>query len=292
MSIRFTNYKYKNEKYDSGVIKGDRILSFKELGIDCENVYDYIVKYGEKSLEEIRKSDFSKGLEVSEVEILSPFFSTPHDIICVGLNYRAHKDETESFLNNRDLYSTTSAIYFSKRAYKITGPYEDIEIRTDLDDHVDYECELAIVIGKEGKDIREEDALDYVFGYTILNDLSSRVLQKRHAQWYRGKSLDGYTVMGPAVVPKSEIADVNNLNLKTWINGELRQDSNTKYMMKDVRRLIYELSQGLTLLAGDIIASGTPEGVGQGFNPPKWLKKGDLIEMEIEGIGRLKNRLV
>ncbi len=292
MSISFVNYTRDGTAYRSGVLRGGRILSLAELGLPCASVYDYIVKYGDGGIDKIREADFSRGLSVDEAEILAPFSSTPHDIICVGLNYQSHKDESQSFLNNPDLYSTADAIYFAKRAYRITGPYEDIEVRTDLDDNIDYECELAIVIGREGRDIREEDALEYVFGYTIVNDLSSRALQKRHGQWYKGKSLDGYTVMGPGVVPKLEIADVGNLNLTTRVNGELRQDSNTKYMMKNVRRLIHELSQGMTLVPGDIIATGTPSGVGQGFAPPKWLKKGDVIEMEIEGIGKLRNRLI
>ncbi|MGI6326765.1 MAG: fumarylacetoacetate hydrolase family protein [Saccharofermentanales bacterium] len=292
MGICLINYAHEGSAYKSGALKDGRILSFEDMGLQCGSVYDCIFKHGEDGVNKIRETDFSKGLKVDEVEILSPFFSTPHDIICVGLNYQAHKDESQSFLSNKELYSTTDAVYFSKRAYKITGPYEDIEARTDLDDKIDYECELAIVIGKQGRDISEENALDHVFGYTIVNDLSSRTFQKRHGQWYKGKSLDGYTVMGPGVVPKSEIMDVGNLNLKTWVNGELRQDSNTKYMMKSVSRLIYELSQGITLVPGDIIATGTPEGVGQGFNPPKWLKKGDVIEMEIDGIGKMRNRLV
>lgn len=156
---------------------------------------------------------------------------------------------------------------------------------------MDYETELGIIIGKEGKNISPKEALDYVYGYTIINDYSARSLQKRHKQFFKGKSLDGYTAIGPSIVTKDEIKDPQNLNLKTIINGEERQNSNTKYMIRNVATLISELSQGLTLVPGDIIATGTPKGVGLGLNPPKFLKTGDLIESEIEGIGVLRNTI-
>ncbi len=178
MSIHLIHYAQEGSRHQSGVLKGNRILSFGDLGLACESVYDYIVKYGEDGLNIIREADFDKGLHVDEVDILSPFFSTPHDMICVGLNYLAHKAESQSFLTNKELYSTSDAVFFSKRTYKITGPFEDIEARTDIDEKLDYECELAVVIGKQGRDIPEENALDYVFGYTIVNDLSSRTLKK------------------------------------------------------------------------------------------------------------------
>ena len=149
--------------------------------------------------------------------------------------------------------------------------------------------ELGVVLGKDAKNVTKEEALDYVFGYTVINDVSARNLQTRHKQWYMGKSLDGFTPMGPCIVTADEIADVQNLNIKCTVNGEVRQDSNTKLMMQTVAGAISELSQGITLQAGTIIATGTPAGVGMGMKPPCFLNRGDEIVCEVEKIGKLIN---
>ena len=156
-------------------------------------------------------------------------------------------------------------------------------------DSLDYEVELGVILGKDVKNVSPKEALDAVFGYTIINDVSARNVQTRHKQWYLGKSLDGFTPIGPCIVTADEITDPQNLDIKCYVNGELRQNSNTKYMMQTVAGAISELSQGMTLLAGTIIATGTPSGVGMGMEPPCFLKKGDVVTCEIESIGVLEN---
>lgn len=148
-----------------------------------------------------------------------------------------------------------------------------------------------MIIGRRGINIPEEKAIEYVFGYTILNDLTARDLQKNHVQWFKGKSLDGFCPMGPWIVTKDEIGYPVELEIRTWVNGELRQHSNTKHMIFDIAKLISILSQGMTLEPGDILATGTPSGVGMGFNPPKLLKPGDVVRIEIEKIGYIENEM-
>ena len=159
----------------------------------------------------------------------------------------------------------------------------------DIEKKLDYEVELAVVIGKEAKNVPAEKAGEYVFGYTILNDMSARDLQTNHKQWYLGKSLDAFTPIGPCIVTEDEIKWPPALGIRSWINGELRQDSNTDMLLRDIGGIIEELSRGITLLPGTIIATGTPAGVGMGFEPPKFIGKGDVIRCEIEGIGVLEN---
>ena len=183
-------------------------------------------------------------------------------------------------------------MYFAKRTIRILGANEESQGRFDIDEKVDYETELAVIIGKEGKGITEEKAEEYVFGYSVFNDLSSRDLQTRHGQWLMGKSLDNYTIMGPVIVDRTELPMPLELDIKSYVNGELRQNSNTKYLIKKVPGLIAELSKGITLEAGDIIATGTPAGVGMGFTPPRFLKKGDKVTCEIDRIGQLTNYIV
>lgn len=288
--MKFVRYE-KNREIFVGVEKNSRVLSFKDMGMGYEDLYDFIDRHSKSDLEHIKAFDFSKAASLEDVYLLAPLESTRRDIMCIGINYQAHKDESMAMLTEDEIKADLP-VYFPKRAAYINGPRDDIRSRLDLDEAMDYECELALVISKEGRDIKESEALDYVFGYTILNDLSSRRLQRAYGQWYKGKSLDSYTVMGPGIVPASEIEDPQDLGLRTWINGELRQDSSTKYMLRKIPTLIAELSSGMTLFPGDIIATGTPEGVGQGFEPPKFLKKEDIIVMEIDSIGRLENTVI
>ena len=169
------------------------------------------------------------------------------------------------------------------------GPGESIPVWLDATNSADYEGELAVIIGKQGRGISRDRAFEHVYGYTIVNDVTSRRLQREHQQWFLGKSLDGFCPMGPAIVTADEIADVTQLRLQTWINGELRQDSSVANLIFDIPGLIETLSQAMTLEPGDIIATGTPAGVGMGYNPPRFLKKGDQVKITIEPIGTLEN---
>lgn len=224
-----------------------------------------------------------------DVTLMAPVKPTKN-ILCIGKNYYDHILEFDGSAEDVERVRETP-IFFSKALSSVTGPFSPVLLHEETCEEVDYEAELAVVIGKPGINIKEENALDHVYGYTILNDVTSRDLQFKHQQWMKGKSLDTHCPIGPWVVTKDKIKDGNNLSIKSIINGEIRQDSNTSLMMHNITALIVALSKGMTLNAGDIIATGTPKGVGKGFNPPKYLKKGDEMEIVIEGIGSLVNTI-
>lgn len=221
-------------------------------------------------------------------KILSPIEYPKQDIICIGMNYIDHKDELE-FVSKEDFSKDVDTIYFSKRANKILGNEEKIPLNEKITDCLDYEIELGVIIGKDCKNVKANEAKNYIFGFTIFNDLSARDLQTKYRQWYYGKSFDGSSVMGPCILLNDGSFDYNNLRLRTKINGETRQENSTKNMILSVDKMIENLSEAMTLKKGTIIATGTPSGVGMAFDPPRFLKNYDEIEMEIEKIGVLKN---
>lgn len=273
---------------------GKQIVSLTALGLDDDykDMVDFIRGVSDAELalaEKMWKMPHDAALSAEDVKILSPITRPIHDILCVGINYHSHQEETKEMFDEANKKKEEQHIYFTKRACRITGHNEAIPSYPGLDDEMDYEVELAVIIGKECRDIKPEEAEDYIFGYSVFNDVTARGVQRKHLQWVRGKSLDGYSVMGPAIVHKSQLPMPLELNLSCRINGELRQQSNTRLLIADIPTIISELSQGMTLEPGDIIATGTPSGVGMGFNPPKYLKRGDEIVCEVEGVGVLKN---
>ena len=229
------------------------------------------------------------ALPVEAVTLESPIPAPAQDVICLGINYFDHAKESEAVAGKGVKAPDTFPIYFSKRVNEAVAPGGDILSHSDLVADLDYEAELAVVIGRPAYNVSEADALDYVFGYTILNDVSARTIQNQHKQWYRGKSLDGFTPMGPWIVTPDEFDVRRPQKIQSRINGELRQDSTTDLMIFHVPYVIAELSQGMTLRPGTIISMGTPAGVGMGFDPPKWLHPGDVVACSIEGIGTLTN---
>lgn len=229
----------------------------------------------------------SDSIPLSEVTLLAPVLPSKN-ILCIGKNYYEHILEFDG--TDEDVERIKEKpIFFSKAISSITGPNSPILLHEEVTSAVDYEAELAVVIGKRGVNIKKEHALEYVYGYTILNDITARDLQKDHQQWLRGKSLDTHCPIGPWIVTADELENTQNLGIQSIVNGEVRQDSNTKFMIHDVASLIEILSQGMTLEAGDVIATGTPRGVGMGFHPPRFLKHGDKVEIVIEKIGSLVN---
>jgi 2-keto-4-pentenoate hydratase/2-oxohepta-3-ene-1,7-dioic acid hydratase in catechol pathway len=186
----------------------------------------------------------------------------------------------------------TVPVFFTKAATAVSGPYDAIPWDRSATEELDYEAELGVIIGLDGKNIPRGKSLDHVFGYTVINDVSARDLQKRHLQWFKGKSLDGFCPMGPVVVTADEFGDPQNKALILRVNGDIRQQANTRDMLFGIDVIIEVLSQGMTVEAGDVIATGTPEGVGFGRTPPEFLKDGDVVETEIEGIGVMRNRVV
>lgn len=227
-------------------------------------------------------------LAVEAIEILAPMPKIARNIFCVGKNYRAHVLEFDKNLVEKDPIPKYPVI-FTKATNTVTGTKTTVQAHKNVTNRLDYEAELAIVIGKTGKNISKEQAWEYIFGYTALNDITARDLQKNHSQWFLGKSLDSFSPMGPVITTKDEIVDAHNLSVMCRINGELRQNGNTKDFIFDIPTIIECISAGLTLEAGDIIATGTPDGVGIGFNPYKFLNSGDVMEVEIPGIGSLIN---
>ena len=228
----------------------------------------------------------AKKINAEMVKLLSPIPRPRQDVLCLGINYTAHAEEAERFSKESFGGERPYPIFFSSQ-----GTDAPIPAYTGLVDSLDYECELGVVIGKDAKNVKREDVPDYIFGYTIVNDVSARNLQTRHKQWYFGKSLDGFTPMGPCIVSADEFAFPPKQRIACRVNGDLRQDSSTANLITGITDIIVMLSEGMTLKAGTVIATGTPAGVGMGMKPPTFLKPGDVVECEIEGIGVLRNHI-
>ena len=221
--------------------------------------------------------------------ILSPIPRPRQDVLCLGINYAAHAVEADRFSSEAFGGERPYPIFFSKRVNYSQGMDAQIPSYKGLVDSLDYECELGVIIGKDAWHVKKEDVPEYIFGYTVVNDVSARNLQTRHKQWYFGKSLDGFTPMGPSIVSADEIAFPPRLGISCLVNGQLRQDSNTGNLIAGIAEIITMLTEGMTLQAGTIIATGTPAGVGMGMTPPTFLREGDVVECRIEGIGTLRN---
>ena len=232
------------------------------------------------------------ALALSEAELLAPIPRPRQDVVCLGMNYRAHEEESARYNADAFTKETPAAVYFSKRVSEAGRPDGIIPRHAGLTDRLDYEAELAVVLGRAARDVKAADAAEYIFGYTVLNDVSARDLQTGHKQWYFGKSLDGFTPMGPVLVTADEIAWPPALEITCRVNGELRQESNTSLLITPIGQILEELTAGMTLLPGTIIATGTPAGVGMGFDPPRFLQSGDTVECAIEGIGVLRSTVV
>jgi 2-keto-4-pentenoate hydratase/2-oxohepta-3-ene-1,7-dioic acid hydratase in catechol pathway len=280
-----------------GVMTADdgAVLDLRSALPDREyrDMQDFIERSSEREIEFLRKAiespDRFGPLSLDKVRMLPPIARPIHDVLCVGVNYRDHLEETKGEM--KDFAEPSAPVFFTKRAIRIIGDGEPIEARLDLDDQLDYEVELAVIIGKAGVDIPAERVEEHVFGYSVLDDLSSRRLQKRHVQWFRGKSLDTYTAMGPVILHKSALPFPVKVDVRSYVNDELRQSSNTAMFIRDIPALVSEISAGMTLEPGDIIATGTPAGVGMGFSPQRFMKRGDTVVCEIPPIGRLVNRV-
>lgn len=226
---------------------------------------------------------------LSEVSLCAPIPRPRQDVICLGINYKAHADESTRYDASAFGGKRPVPIYFSKRVNEAVAPEGFIESHSGLVQRLDYEAELAVIIGRAARNVKAAEAKDHIFGYTILNDVSARLLQTTHKQWYFGKGLDGFTPMGPCIVTADEISFPPALAISSRVNGELRQNSTTDLLITGIAEIMEELSSGMTLLPGTIIATGTPAGVGMGFDPPKFLSPGDVVECSIDGIGTLRN---
>jgi len=280
--MKLLTFKY-NGKTQVGFLENDRVYTIEKYS----NMVELINNATAEELSSF-KAD-GNGIPYADIEKCAPIPNPAQDIICLGVNYAAHAEESARF--KKELYDKNAQypVYFSKRVDEAVADGGFIESHSDMVDSLDYESELAVIIKGDVKNVSEEDAHKYVFGYTILNDVSARNVQTRHKQWYFGKSLSGFCPMGPYIVTADEIAYPPKLDIRSRINGELRQDSNTSLLLFGIDYVISELSRGMTIKSGSKISMGTPAGVDMGFTPPKFLKAGDKVECEIEKIGVLTN---
>jgi 2-keto-4-pentenoate hydratase/2-oxohepta-3-ene-1,7-dioic acid hydratase in catechol pathway len=230
----------------------------------------------------------SARLPISAVTLEAPLPLPRRNLFCVGRNYRAHATELAGSVFGADTATDEWPIVFTKVPESVIAPDEPICLPHGISEQIDYEAELAVVIGRGGRDIRASRAMDHVWGYTIVNDVTARDVQMRHKQWDLGKSFDTFCPMGPWLVSADEL-DGTDTRLRCWVNGELRQEARTSQLIFDIPTLIETCSRGITLYPGDIIATGTPAGVGMGREPPVFLKSGDTVRIEIDGIGSLAN---
>lgn len=269
-----------------------------ELGyVECFNLEPVLANVGGVYIIELLENggtlpELGAKISLAEIELEAPIPRPRRNIFCAGKNYLDHvKEVAKSGLGSGPASCSdapSAPIIFTKVPESVIGSGDPILRHANITDQLDYEAELAVIIGIGGRGISREDAMKHVWGYTIINDVSARDLQKRHQQWHLAKSLDSFCPMGPWMVSKDEL-DVSNTLIKCWVNSELRQDASTDQFIFDIPELIATISAGVTLYPGDIIATGTPSGVGMGFKPPKFLQSGDLVRIEITGIGYLEN---
>jgi len=267
----------------------DCVVAASEVGLTSGDMNSLIRELDEKKFVFSDKAlEGKSGISLSDVTLEAPIPCPERDVICLGLNYREHAAEAAEADDAYEM-ELSKAVYFSKRVDRAVAPGAPINGHFGFCTQLDYEVELAVVIGKDAKNVKREDAEEYILGYTILNDVSARNLQASHQQWYLGKSLDGFTPIGPWIVTRDEIGPQPDLGIRCYVNDEERQNSRTSMLIFSIPYIIEELSSGITLHAGTIISTGTPSGVALGMKDPKYLNKGDVVRCEIDKIGELVN---
>ena len=289
--MKFVTYSI-DGKENVGVLTADEsaVIPACELGYKATEMVALIKEMG-GTLPTVKGDE--KTLPVSAVKLEAPIPEPYQDVVCLGLNYSEHAAEAAKAFDAFKL-ERGEAVYFGKRLNRAVAPGDGIDGHFDICDSLDYECELAVVIGKDALNVRAEDAQDYIFGYTILNDVSARNIQTKHKQWYFGKSLDGFTPMGPCILADSSLGAAPELGIRCYVNGELRQNSSTRNLIFDIPYIIEDLTRGMLLKAGTIISTGTPSGVAMGMpeETREYLKPGDVVRCEIDGIGVLENTVI
>lgn len=270
-----------------GTVEGDSVIRLRLPGEDAEGLTMRRL-IGAQALhpDQSRPEKTNEHHALSEVRLLVPLPDPPGNIICLGRNYAEHARESARARGEE----VSRPTFFTKAVTSMIGPYDDIPFDPDLSTQIDWEGELAVVIGRRAKNVSRETALATVFGYTVLNDISARDLQHGYGgQFFYGKSLDGFCPVGPWITTSDELADPQNLAITLRIDGVIKQDDSTRNMIFDIAECIATLSRGMTLLPGQIISTGTPEGVGFARTPPEYLRPGNVVETEVEGIGALRN---
>lgn len=276
----------------AGFLDGDEVI-ICESGAEAGRAVASMIAEGRLDDWKRHAANGAARIPLSDVTLRAPIPEPRRDIFCVGKNYYAHAAEFHSsgFDSSTKEEVPSAPVVFTKATTSVVGPGEDVRGSLDRTGTVDYEGELGVVLSRRAFQVGKEDALDHVFGYVIINDVTSRELQRKHNQWVIGKGLDTFCPMGPWLVTADEVGDVGALELETRINGETRQKASVADLIFDIPTLISTLSQTMTLLPGDIIATGTPVGVGIGFKPPRYLVKGDRMRVSITGLGVLENAI-
>ena len=295
--MRFVTFKKNNEIRAGLEILNKGIIDINKVDKNLPTDLNNIIKNYSIIKNQIQKIHQAQNIHYStnEVDLLSPIPVPVRDIICVGKNYAEHAREVQkssfSTLQGK-MQVPKEPIIFNKATTSVIGPNDKIELVNDRTNTTDYEGELGVIIGKRTKNIKYSNATDVIFGYTIINDVTARKLQNNHKQWFIGKSPDTYCPIGPSIVTKDEIKIIEDIKIQTFINGEIRQTGIVKDMIFNIPTIIETLAKSMTLVEGDIIATGTPSGVGIGFDPPKFLKSGDKVKISIDPIGILENDVI
>lgn len=266
-----------------GIIRNDGIVPVAGL-----SMLD-VIAHGAIALNDLKALD-RPAIPLVTGDLLAPIPSPRRNIMCLGLNYAEHAKESAQ-ARGREAKIPTHPVFFTKATHSVNGPYAVIPFDDSVSVQIDWEAELGVVIGKRGKNIKADEAMQYVFGYTVINDVSARDLQSAHTQFFKGKSLDGACPMGPWIVTADEVPDPHALAIRCRVNGETKQEANTGDMIFKIPAMLESLSRGMTLEPGDVIATGTPSGVGFARTPPEFLKPGDVVECEVEGVGVIRNRV-
>jgi len=282
-----------------GVLRGDAILEVRTLLTDAgtgtvPDTLERLLDAGPDAWARVTAAAEhaeTPGIPAAQVTWHAPFPRPAKNVICLGMNYAEHVREAAGAMG-RDPKLPKAPVYFTKAPTSVIGPYDDIVVDQALTQQVDWEAELGVVIGVGGRNIPADRALEHVFGYTVINDVSARDLQRLHTQFFKGKSLDTFCPMGPVVVTADEFGDPQTKAVRLRVNGVMKQDGKTSDMIFDVATIVSTFSQGLTLEPGDIFSTGTPDGVGMGRTPQEWLQPGDVVEAEVEGIGSLRNHVI
>lgn len=282
-----------------GVVHGDAVVDIRSLSVRSAPrlpvcLLELILEgpAAWRRLSEFLKAELPSGqmYRLSDIRWHAPIPRPSKNVFCVGRNFLTHVEEGAR-ARGEDVTLPVAPVFFSKAPTSVIGPYDDIPWDRSVTQQVDWEVELGVILGVTGRSIPRSATLDHVFGYTVINDVSARDVQKNHFQFFKGKSLDGFCPIGPLVVTADEFGDPANKPMTLRVNGVVKQRGNTRDMIFPLDRLIESLSHGLTLEAGDILACGTPDGVGFARTPPEFLRDGDIMETEIEGIGTMRNRI-
>ena len=285
-----------------GALVGDTVVDLKIAAdvlshtIDCTTLQQLVLAGDETAqdcwaLAQRAQSENTACVPFTEVSPMAPIPVPRRNILCMGKNYLDHAKEVAAKMH-ASAKAPQKPIIFTKATTAVSAPGDPIPAYQDYTSKLDYEAELALIIGRGGRDISPEDAWDHVFGYTAINDVSARDLQKDHQQWFRAKSLDGFAPMGPVLVHRSVMPQPKDISVRCFVNGEQRQNETFDNLIFDVPQIIAVMSSGMTLLPGDIIATGTPAGVGMGFTPPKYLHPGAEVVVEVTGAGKLRNPVI